>query len=236
MKRNRLSAAVLGVLLCLALAAGIGSSFRAVQAAGKAMIEEGLSHRLILDAGHGGFDGGATGKNGAVEKDLNLAITQQAAAIASLAGFSVTQVRGGDAAVCDEGLSTLREKKVSDIHNRLAMLEEDPAATFVSIHQNFFRQASCRGTQVFFSPNDPRSQTLARSLQNRIAGNLQPENEREIKPAEKNLYILFHAQSPAVLVECGFLSNPEECEQLCTAKYQQQIAFSIVEALLEEAV
>jgi len=236
LKRTVRLAAPLFALLLAALAFGTYDSFRAVETAGQALITEGLSHRLILDAGHGGFDGGAVGVNGAIEKDLNLAITQQTAAIAQLAGFSVTQVRESDAAVCDEGLSTIRKKKVSDLHNRLAMLEADPAAVFVSIHQNHFSQASSRGTQIFFSRNDPRSEVLADRLQKRIASNLQPENRRETKPAGKNLYLLSHAQSPAVLVECGFLSNPEECEMLCAPAYQQQLAFSIVEALLEETV
>jgi N-acetylmuramoyl-L-alanine amidase len=208
-------------------------SCRAVVAAGKETSVAVLSHRLILDAGHGGFDGGTTGTNGVLEKDLNLAITQKTASIARLMGFSVVMVRESDTSVQDDGLTTLREKKVSDIHNRLALAEQYTDAIFLSIHQNFFPQASCKGTQIFYSTNNPTSELLASCLQKGITERLQPDNTRAIKPAEKNLYILYHAKNPALLIECGFLSNEEECEKLCKDDYQQEMAFSIICSLLE---
>ncbi len=223
-----------GLCLIGILAAGAAYGCRAVTASAPVIEAAALSHQIILDAGHGGFDGGATGANGVAEKELNLAVAQQTAAIASLTGFDVIMVRETDTAVNDEGLRTVRERKVSDIHNRLALLQKKPSAAFVSIHQNHYTQPSCSGTQVFYSRNDPRSRLLAQRLQERIAGSLQAGNTRQIKPAERNLYILYHAQSPAVLVECGFLSNPAECEQLCEGTYQQQLAFCITQALLEQ--
>ncbi len=215
-----------------AVTAGIGS-YRAVTAAAKNGSVFSQSQRLILDAGHGGFDGGATGTNGVLEKDINLAVTQKTASLSRLLGFSVETVRNEDVSVNDEGLSTLREKKVSDIHNRLALTKRYPDAIFVSIHQNFFPQSSCKGTQVFYSVNHPAGEHLAKCLQKGIVSFLQPDNSRAIKPAEKNLYILYHAKTPALLIECGFLSNAEECELLCTEKYQQELAFGIVCSLLE---
>jgi len=235
-RRKRLLLPLLAFALSGVIAAESLHACRTIMTAGQAAEAQALSHQVVLDAGHGGFDGGAVGTNGVPEKAINLAVTQQTAAIASLAGFAVTTVRDTDIAVNDEGLSTVRERKTSDIRNRMALLEKTPAATFVSIHQNHFSQPSCSGTQVFYSPNDPRSRLLAQRLQERIAGPLQPGNEREIKPAEKNLYILYHAQSPAVLVECGFLSNPAECERLCDPSYQQQLAFCITQALIEQAL
>lgn len=188
---------------------------------------------VILDAGHGGFDGGATGVDKTLEKDINLAITQKLADIAQLGGFDVIMVRDSDTAVNDEDAVGLRKKKVSDIHNRLKLAEQYPNAIFLSVHQNHFTQEKYWGTQVFYGKNNSDSKVLAQKIQNVVCRELQPENKREIKPAEKNLYILYNAKNPAVLVECGFLSNTKECKRLMQADYQQQLAFKLLQALTE---
>lgn len=188
---------------------------------------------VIIDAGHGGFDGGAVGVGNRIEKDINLAISQKIYDMALLNGFNAIMVRESDTAVNDDGLSTLREKKVSDIHNRLALAQKNPQAVFLSIHQNHFPQQKYWGTQVFYGPKNDESRLLAERIQRSVRENLQPENKREIKPAEKNLYILYNATNAAVLVECGFLSNPEECERLIDPDYQQKIAFEIFTAVCE---
>lgn len=188
---------------------------------------------IIIDAGHGGFDGGAVGVDGVVEKDINLAVSQKLRLLAELYGFEVIMVRDEDRAVCDEGISGVRAQKVSDIHNRLALAEQNPQAIFVSIHQNKFPQGKYWGAQVFYGPNDPRSRLLAQRVQDNLRTLLQPDNAREIKPAEKNLYILYHVKSPAILVECGFLSNPEECARLQEEEYQQQFAMAVLMSVVE---
>ena len=186
---------------------------------------------VIIDAGHGGFDGGAVSADGVVEKDINLSISNKLADIARLGGFDVITVREDDRAVFDEGLDTIRRKKSSDIHNRYALAEKHPDAVYISIHQNHFEKPKYWGTQVFYGPKNPQSQKLASLIQNSICQTLQKENRREIKKAEKNLYILYNTSSTAVLVECGFLSNPEECAKLCGEEYQQQLAFEIFKAI-----
>lgn len=228
MKKRMLAAAVLaGLLLGLC-----GLGFHSVQTvmSGQTLL---YTPTLIVDAGHGGFDGGAVGAGDTVEKDINLAIAQQLAALAQLNGFEVLMVREDDRAVHDTDKIGLRNKKVSDIHNRLKLAQEHPDAIYVSIHQNHFPQAQYWGTQVFYSRNHPESLRLAQRIQQNVRQNLQPENKREIKPAEKNLYILHHAKNTAVLVECGFLSNEQECQRLCRPEYQQQLAFEILRSLLE---
>lgn len=193
----------------------------------------GLKPLLIIDAGHGGFDGGAIAIDGTLEKDINLDISQRLSVVAELSGFDVVMVREEDTAVCDEGFDTIRQKKVSDIHNRLELTNKYSDAAFISIHQNSFGQSKYWGTQVFYGPNNSQSKNLASSIQNSISLNLQKDNKREIKKAEKNLYILYNTNSTAVMVECGFLSNEDECKRLQQPIYQQQLAFEIVRALTE---
>lgn len=191
-----------------------------------------LKPRLIIDAGHGGFDGGAIGVDGTIEKHINLNIAKKLSAIAELSGFDVIMVREEDTAVCDKGFETIRKKKVSDIHNRLKLTNKFSDAVFISIHQNSFGQSKYWGTQVFYGPNNSRSKTLAEAIQKNISLNLQKDNRREIKKAEKNLYILYNTNSTAVMVECGFLSNEDECRRLQQPTYQQQLAFEIVRSLI----
>jgi len=186
---------------------------------------------IIIDAGHGGFDGGAVAHDGTIEKDINLSISKKLAEIAELGGYQVIMVRSDDTAVCDEGLDTIRKKKSSDIHNRYALAEKHPEAVFISIHQNHFEQAKYWGTQVFYGVKNPNSQKLAANIQKAVCENLQKDNTREIKKAEKNLYILYNTNSTAVMVECGFLSNKDECAKLCSDEYQQQLAFEIFRAV-----
>ena len=188
---------------------------------------------IIIDAGHGGFDGGAVGIGNTIEKDINLAISQKIYDMAVLNGFNAIMIRDSDIAVNDEGLKTIREKKASDLKNRLALAKKYPQAVYLSIHQNHFPQSQYWGTQVFYGPKNEDSKVLAQKIQDSVRLNLQPDNKREIKPAEKNIYILYNALNTAVLVECGFISNAEECEKLNSAEYQQQIAFEIFSAVSE---
>ena len=188
---------------------------------------------LIIDAGHGGFDGGATGDSGIIEKDLNLLIAQKICNIAQLNGFEVIMVRSTDRAINEEGLTGIRKQKVSDIHQRTKLANQYPDAVFISIHQNFFPQQQPWGTQVFYGPKNANSKVLAQKIQDNIRQELQTENKREIKKAGNNLYILSHIENVAVLVECGFISNREESKRLQQDTYQQQLAFEIVQSVIE---
>ncbi|MBQ2795072.1 MAG: N-acetylmuramoyl-L-alanine amidase [Oscillospiraceae bacterium] len=181
---------------------------------------------IILDAGHGGEDGGAIGAGGIVEKDINLSITLKTAKFLRFFGYDVKLTRKTDIMTCDEGLDTQRERKISDIKNRLAMLNDSQCLCFISIHQNIFG-GDARGAQVFYSKNEPESKKLAETLQYGISSLLQPENKRVIKEATKDIYLLHHAENPAVLVECGFISNSKEAALLSEDGYQNKMAFAI---------
>ncbi len=181
---------------------------------------------IVIDPGHGGEDGGAAG-NGQLEKDVNLDIALQLQKLLETSGYSVVMTRAEDTSIPDEGLNTVRERKSSDLHNRLKVIEAQGDCIFVSIHQNHFEQSQYSGAQMFYSTKNPASKDLAESMKTRIVALLQPENKRETKPATSSIYLLWNVKVPAVLVECGFLSNPAEAEKLKDATYRQQMAFAV---------
>ena len=181
---------------------------------------------IVIDAGHGGEDSAAV-DNGLFEKDINLRIALKLRDMLTVCGYEVRMTRETDISVYDKTAGTTREKKVSDLKNRTAMINSDPGQILVSIHQNKFEQPQYYGTQIFYAAQVPQSEKLAGAVRQSVTGLLQPENKRELKPADQNIYILNHAEVPAVIVECGFLSNAEEAAKLSDDSYQQQMAFAI---------
>lgn len=188
---------------------------------------------ILIDPGHGGEDGGAVAQDGTLEKNINLSISLSLRDMLQVWGYPVKMTRQTDRSVYDSG-SSVREKKVSDMRNRLAMYEQ--ASLVISIHQNHFSQAKYKGAQVFFSGNASSSEHLAAAVQKRLIQHVQPENNRQIKKATDGIYLLYHTHTPAVLVECGFLSNPEECANLLSAEYQQRIAGGIFAGFLDATI
>ena len=190
--------------------------------------------KIIIDAGHGGFDGGATTKDGIVEKDINLNIALYLKDYLTFFGFDVLMTREIDESTEDEGLTSIRSKKTSDLHNRMNIMSETDNAIFVSIHQNSYPVSKYSGAQVFYSKNfSSESSDLAQKIQENIVYYLQPENTRQIKPCGTSVYLIYNAVKPAVLVECGFLSNYEEAELLNSGDYQKKMANSIAIGILE---
>lgn len=181
---------------------------------------------IIIDAGHGGEDGGASA-NGILEKDINLSIALKLRDMLSAGGYKTEMTRDSDVSIYDSSSQTTRQKKVSDLKNRTAIINKSRNNILVSIHQNKFEQEQYFGTQIFYSKNDPQSEKLAEEIRRSVTGLLQPDNKRELKPADDSIYILSKAEVPAVIVECGFLSNPSEAEKLSQEEYQQQMAFAV---------
>ena len=188
---------------------------------------------IILDAGHGGYDGGAVASDGTVEKVINLQIVQKLDRICRAAGLQTVLTRTDDNSIHDAQITSIRQQKISDIHNRLHIMEQTENSLFVSIHQNHFTQPRYRGTQVFYSGNLPESRSLAQSIQQAVTQSVQPENTRTVKRSGTEIYLLYHAVRPAVMVECGFLSNPQETELLKTDAYQQKLAMAICKGIIE---
>ncbi len=180
---------------------------------------------IIIDAGHGGFDGGAVAADGTPEKDINLQIAKYLRDFLELNNFHVVMTREED--VSTESDNGKENKKTSDLYNRLQLMSKYEDAIFVSVHLNKFTSTSVSGAQTFYSQNCDGSEALAQSIHNRVVSLLQPDNPREIKRGTKSIYLLRNATCPAVIVECGFLSNKTELEKLKDEKYQRMMAFCV---------
>lgn len=188
---------------------------------------------IILDAGHGGFDGGASAADGTSEKDINLNITLILADMLRQNGYRVILTRQADVSTDDVETDQISARKKSDLRNRLKLMNDYPNAVFVSIHLNKFTTTAANGSQVFYSPKTEGSKELSESIQRSIISLLQPHNTRVCKKATSSTYILYNATIPAVLVECGFLSNKAELEKLKQPDYQAQMAFCIAKGIIE---
>lgn len=186
---------------------------------------------IVLDPGHGGEDGGAVSSGGLRESDLNLEIGLRARDLLRFLGFSVLMTRETDVSIYDASASSVSEKKVSDLKNRVRLVSELPNAVLISIHQNMFPEARYYGAQVFYA-RTAGSRTLAEGIQALCCTRLDSSNHRKAKEAE-SVYLLKQIDCPGVLVECGFLSNPEEERKLQTASYQKKLAAVLAAALSE---
>ena len=186
---------------------------------------------LILDAGHGGEDGGAVSLSGTAESSINLAIALKLDDLLGFYGAPHILLRREDISLHDPDASTLREKKVSDLHNRVAAVNAAQNATLLSIHQNSYPNGKYHGAQVFFAPTDG-SQALAQHIQAALRSALQPENSRECKQIPSTVYLMNHIHCPGVLVECGFLTNQLEEAMLRETIYQRKLAAVLTSAWL----
>lgn len=188
---------------------------------------------IVIDAGHGEPDGGATGISGVLEKDINLAIAQKLQSLLEQSGSIVILTRSDDYSIHDPDKQTIREKKNSDLRNRKKIMNESGADVFVSIHLNKFEQSQYYGAQVFYSTNNEQSEVLAKVVQKELIDVIDNGNTREAKAAGDNIYLMREAAIPAIVVECGFLSNPEEERLLQTEEYQEKLAWSIYVGLIK---
>lgn len=181
---------------------------------------------VILDAGHGGADGGSSAADGTRESDINLQITLKTDTVLGLLGQETLLVRTTDTELADASANTIAQKKVTDIRNRVELVNSHPEALLVSIHQNAFSQEKYYGAQVFYDAVG-ESKLLAETLQQNLSQCVDPSNHRKAKSIQPEVYLMNHVQVPGILVECGFLSNPAEAEKLKTNDYQNKLAVAI---------
>ncbi|MDM0473245.1 N-acetylmuramoyl-L-alanine amidase CwlD [Clostridium perfringens] len=187
---------------------------------------------IVIDPGHGGIDGGAKSENGVIEKDINLSISLKTKAALESKGYKVIMTRSEDVGLYTEG-KKVREKKIEDLGNRVKIKKDNKCDAFISIHQNMFPQKNCKGAQVWSANNEP-SQKLGRIIQQKFKEEVDQNNKREAKIAKKEYKILNDGyEGASVIVECGFLSNPEECELLGKEDYQNKIANTLANAIDE---
>ncbi|MBO5495119.1 MAG: N-acetylmuramoyl-L-alanine amidase [Eubacterium sp.] len=178
---------------------------------------------LVIDAGHGGIDAGTLGVDGSEEKEINLDIALKLRDFALISGINTVLTREGDFLVYDKN----DDRSRSDLYNRLDYINTVPEAVMISIHQNHYETESEWGMQIWYSPNDDNSKKLADYILENDKLFLQPDNKRENKKSDNSYYILYKAQAPSVMVECGFMSNTEENKLLNDNEYQNKLAFVI---------
>ena len=218
----------LAFLLCMTLLCGTLYRCRSDASMTSASIQT-----IVLDAGHGGEDGGASDAKGRCEKDLNLALATKVRDYLTENGVSVLMTREDDHMLYDKSPNASGSKKRRDLEGRLAVCNQVINPVFVSIHMNSFPQTQYHGLQVWYGTKNETSKALAEAVQSEIKATLQPENERAVKAATSAIFLLSNLDCPAILVECGFLSNPEEAERLQDEEYQNALAKEISIAILK---
>ena len=187
---------------------------------------------IVIDAGHGVPDEGAQSSNGTTEAETNLKIALKVQSLLEQSGSTVILTRSDENGIYDLDKNTLKEKKISDIHNRVKIGNESQADIFVSIHLNKIPQSQYYGWQCFYKQNDEKSTNLAKSIQSNLNDAIQKENKRVAMKLD-NVYIMKHVEIPISIVECGFLSNPEEEKQLLTDEYQDRLAWGIYNGIMD---
>ena len=185
---------------------------------------------VIIDPGHGGIDVGAVGIDGSLEKNINLSISLDLYDFLMVSGINAVLTRDGDYEVYRAG----EQRTKSDLYNRMDYINSVPDSILISIHQNHFENEAEWGTQIWYSPNDEKSPTLADKILNSVKKNIQPENKRINKKSDDSYYILYKAQKPSVMVECGFVSNENENKRLQDKEYQRDMAYSVLAGICEE--
>lgn len=185
---------------------------------------------LIIDAGHGGEDGGAVSLSGAYESNINLAIAKRLDGAFTLLGYPTIMLRTTDISLHENNAVTIRQKKVSDLKTRVKTVNSYDNAVLISIHQNSYPGSQYHGAQVFYSRSN--CQELALAIQQAINNNVDSSNTRQIKQIPDNIYLFKHVSCPAILVECGFLTNPQEEKMLQDPSYQNKLAATICAAYL----
>ncbi len=222
----------LGLLSCCVVVLAISGAVRSAEKSESTMAAASDKQVILLDAGHGGIDSGGVGINGAYEKDINLSIVKNLGALLTLSGYEVVYTRTEDISIYDNGVEGIRNQKISDMENRLEIIERYPESIFLSVHQNQYTDKAYFGGQMFYTTNNSGNFRLATIMQNKFA-ELQTGNDRSVKLIDNNLYLFKNTKQPALLIECGFLSNENDAANLSTPEYQKKVAFTIYRGLTE---
>lgn len=185
---------------------------------------------VVIDAGHGGTDGGATGADGTLEKNINLEMALTLGSILNANGIRTVLTRNEDTML---GSSVGTSKKMRDLLSRVETAGKYPDCIFVSLHANKYSDGKYKGLQVFYSDANEQNRVLANSLQDDVRTYLQPDNERVAKDSKGTVFILDRISSPSVLIECGFLSNEDDLRHLCDENYRKELCAVISSAVID---
>ncbi len=194
--------------------------------------EAAIPRIIVLDAGHGGADGGASGPDGTRECDLNLAITLKTDAVLGLLGEETLLLRSTDTDLSSSNAKSISQKKVSDIRRRVELVNSQPGAILVSIHCNTYSQEKYHGAQVFYTGG---AKEFGETMQLALKNGVDPTNARMAKAVSPDVYLMNHIKVPGILVECGFLTNQEELTNLKDPDYQTRLAVTIAVTAANQA-
>lgn len=192
-----------------------------------------IGYTVVIDAGHGGEDGGTSSASGVLEKELNLIFSKKLETLFKAAGVNTVMTRSEDKLLYDPLSDYKGRKKILDAKERIRIVNECENPIFVSIHMNAFPESRYKGLQVYYSKNDPFSEELAKSVQRDVCYLMQNDNDRKIKAA-RDIFLLDRLSVPAILIECGFLSNPDEAALLANEEYQNILSFIIFYSILSK--
>ena len=228
--------AVVGLILILTVlisgtVSAVSRIYRNVKA-NEAVAAEPLGQIIVIDPGHGGEDCGAVGVTGVYEKDLNLKMAFAVGEKLEKEGYLVVYTRTEDKLLYNEDENIKGIRKISDLKNRCKIAGAYPDSVFVSIHMNSFGQSKYSGLQVYYSENKEGSAVLAGHVQSKVSELVQTDNKRKTKAGD-GIYLLENISEDAILIECGFLTNEEECKKLSEKEYQNRLSFAIVCGIIE---
>lgn len=219
---------ILGAIFALAICIGLYMGSQRAVAQQVAELDA-MPITVVIDAGHGGMDGGAVSVSGTKESEINLEISQKTEFLLALCGFQTKMIRDSDISIHEDSAQTISEQKVSDLHQRVEIANNTTNGVLLSIHQNTFPEAQYHGAQVFYC-DDSDSKSWAEWTQSSLIQQVDSDNNRQAKVASK-VYLMEHITCPGILVECGFLSNETEEYNLKQPDYQIKLALAMVEGL-----
>ena len=227
-RKTKFGFSILVGLTALVVLCGVFESFRPGLAANTDLK---IKRTVIIDPGHGGFDGGAVAPDGTLEKDINLKVALKLQKALQSLGIQVVMTRDTDKALGSVGGSVATNKQ-ADLKHRADVMKQYPGALFLSIHENKFEQENQWGLQTFYTAGDENAKILGEAIQSSVVTNLQPNNKRLSKADNRKVYILKNAVIPAVIVECGFLSNSEDLKNLKSDSYVGKLSLCIADGIL----
>jgi len=220
---------VMVITVCVLFIAGIITYITAKDVLEEVSVKkDSKKYKVLVDSGHGGIDPGKVGINGAYEKDINLKIALYLKAVLEDQDCEVVMTREADTGLYSESDSN---KKIADLKKRVELMNTENPDAIVSIHQNSFTQESSKGAQVFYQSSSEEGKKFAEIMQKALAEGLDADNKRAAKP-NSDYYILKNSKGTAIIVECGFLSNPQEAQMLTDDNYQKKVAETIAKGVL----
>ena len=226
----------IGVLFCIVGFLTIISAFTILilNPAAETSVPIANDHILIIDPGHGGEDGGAVAADGTLEAELNLSIAQKLHGLASFCGVQTILTRTGDHIDYPTDAATISARKTADQKQRVALINNTPNGVLISIHQNWYPTSGPHGAQVLYARN-PESESFGTVMHTELIESLDPDNRRVAAPISEDIYLMRNAACPAALIECGFLSNPEELSKLKDDTYQMKLGMLMLSAFFDTA-